>query len=103
MRYNKIRLYRGPFDGKVLDHRDAGRNEIVLRGTKPMTRKQKYEFQRDLYASTAYNPYQPLDHQLPIVTARYRIVMMFANGVSVPCQHPDGSLFYEWDQPRRKK
>ena len=104
----KIRLYRGPFDGKVMDLPEAGRNTIVIAGPKPMSRKQRYEWEREQYMNFPYDfvmsksgkIQKQLNPRFPQVTANYRLCMDFVRGISIPLRHPDGSLFYEWDQPR---
>lgn len=116
----KIRLYRGPFNGKVMEHRDAGNNEIIVSGPKPMTRKQRYEWWQ---AEQYRNPRSPINYTLsnngkmkvefpnfPTITARYRLVQTtrpFSGPITSGsfkmmrgvCMHPDGSLFYEWINP----
>lgn len=77
----KIRLYRGPFDGKVMEW-DGGR-DVMLAGPKKMTRKQRYA----QFAKATTHDNLMFTH----VTARY---------VRTTFVHPDGSVFYEWDKPR---
>lgn len=84
----KVRLYRGPFDGKVVEHRGG---PLIMQGTKKMTRKQQHE-----WLSSA-----PPFSAPPYVRAIYQPVYLSINGVTMPATHPDGSVFYEWDSPRR--
>lgn len=101
----KIRLYRGPLNGKVFDHRDAGADTIVIRAHKPMSRRERYGYDRERFMNTA--AFDPTRFQYPVITERYNLVMRpvdteNGNIVAVPLYHPDGSLFYEWANPRRK-
>ena len=94
----KVRLVGGPFGGQVKEvpygSQVYGSNEIVMRGSKRMTRKQRYE----LFAKQ--NEVMPWHSRVPTVTARYKVAMRpHRNGEIVsymPCMHPDGSLFYEF-------
>lgn len=112
----KVRLYKGPFSGKVYDMREAGQTEIVIRDYKKMSRKQRYEaevaaYQTDRYLGNA-RQWRP-----PLIEARYRIcssvrtyapadVRTYANPTSstvhTVMMHPDGSLFYEWTGWKRE-
>lgn len=102
----KVRLYRGPFDGKVMEHTAAGANEIRIVGPKRMSRKQRYEWEREQYMNRPYD-YFVLDKSgrvtpsqrngFPHVVVNYKICIGPGH---VPMRHPDGSIFYEWDQPR---
>jgi hypothetical protein len=78
----KVRLYRGPFDGKVMNQ-PAG-TSLYIAGPKKMSRKQKYEWMRDQQNYSYLGQIRPY----PMVEAEYRLV----HG----CRHPDGSYFYEW-------
>lgn len=94
----KVRLYKGPMGGKVIEHPDFGANEIIVAGPKRMSRKRKYDMMRDRYANASvYYPGRPIE---PMVQARYRICMgLFGNDKSLvhaPIRHPDGSIFYEF-------
>ena len=99
----KIRLYRGPFNGKVMEHPSAGANEITIRGPKPMTRKQRYEWEREWYMNGPFDYIMNAQGQFksnslrafPQVTANYKICIGPGH---FPLRHPDGSIFYEWDQ-----
>lgn len=100
----KIRLYKGPLSGKVMDHPNAGANELVVRGDKRMSRREKYEFGIEHYKNTSYYG-QPVRY--PMVEARYRLVLRavqqgggFINAV---CTHPDGSLFYEYVEGTKRE
>lgn len=111
----KIRLYRGPFNGKVFEHRDAGRNEILIRGPKPMSRKAQYLAQKNHFEKESFPP-RPWEH--PVIEATYRIVNLPRPIITGPisvrgintnfavhqgyCMHPDGSIFYEWVNPNQK-
>ena len=94
----KVRFVGGPFGGqaKSIITSDYGRNEIVMRGPKKMTRKKRYEYMVSDRGSFSAAHYP----SLPIVEARYRISMRIHNNgtnlVNMPCMHPDGSLFYEY-------
>lgn len=114
----KVRLVGGPFGGQVKEMgpmSQYGRSELVMRGPKKMTRKQKYE-----HMMNSRGPWQAVGHTTegspvsisrygpePFVEARYRIAMrVHTNGdhlMNMPCQHPDGSLFYEYvDKSKRE-
>ena len=99
----KIRLYKGPLSGKVMEHPRAGANELVVLGGKKMSRKEKYEFDLAHYRNNFYG--QPIRY--PMVEARYKLVVRavqvgggFANAV---CTHPDGSLFYEYVEGTKRE
>jgi hypothetical protein len=85
----KVRLYRGPFDGKVVNWR--GGSTLVLNGTKRMTREQRMK-EIHKYSFTTGQGFAYPDTMR--VTAVYR---------QTPYIHPDGSVFYEWDKPRPKR
>lgn len=122
---NKVRLVGGPFGGKIIDEpRYHGQNEIIMTGPKKMTRKRKMEILSDpnyypmYYASQQGAPDSWKDVRLidGRIEARYRrsIHPHFAQastsdsdeyGVrlySLPCVHPDGSVFYEYVEGSRK-
>ena len=95
----KVRLVKGPFSGRVFE--GDGRNDLIVNGPKKMTRKARYEWERDQYQNyAAYGPHTSTRARLPMVEARYKICMgMFNNGytmVHAPLRHPDGSIFYEY-------
>lgn len=100
----KIRLYKGPLSGKVMEHPNAGANELIVRGGKKLSRREKYEFEVAHYQNHfVYG--QPVRY--PMIEARYRLVMRavpagggFAN---VVCTHPDGSLFYEYVEGTKRE
>lgn len=96
----KIRFVKGPFGGKTLNYSDAGRNEIIYRGPKRMTRKARYEYERNRMQNLNNYGYYGGMAGGPQVEARYRLCMgMFNDGhsmVHAPLRHPDGSLFYEY-------
>lgn len=82
----KIRLYRGPHDGKVIEGYFG--NSTIIDGPKKMTRKQRYEFERDAINSHYWRDNtMTMAPQYPQVRAEY---------VRTHFQHPDGSIFYEW-------
>jgi len=91
----KAKLYKGPFNGKP--YQTDGRTEIVIRGDKPMSHRQRYEWDMENYDSEfRYSP-----RRYPQVEARYRIAMRAIQTsdsriVTVPLYHPDGSIFYEY-------
>lgn len=103
----KVRLVKGPFGGKVLDHPAPGRNELIYRGPKRMSRKKQWEMMADRtgYYESVSGRWLP-----PHVEARYKICMgWFSNKGSLvdptgpevavihaPLYHPDGSIFYEY-------
>lgn len=103
----KVRLIKGPFAGKVINHPEAGTEVIRIKGDKPMTREQRYEH--------AYQQYKSLDYYAgsltprPVTTADYKICYrVHSTGgpdgqfFNLPCQHPDGSIFYEYVKNSRK-
>ena len=87
----KIRLAGGPFNGKVLQ--GDGRNEIIMTGPKKMRREDEWQWRLSDPLHGAYRP-------KPRIEARYRIAMRMqgigTTVVNAPCQHPDGSVFYEF-------
>lgn len=90
----KVRLWRGPFNGKVIEHRPDP--VIQMTGPKKLTREQKYKLFRE---SQTY-PYHNLT---PRIVADYQMVMRpvtFEHRGEIiyqpmPVVHPDGSYFYE--------
>lgn len=82
----KVRLYRGPFDGKVIKDWQGG-SHLVLNGMRKLTRKQRWERFKKLQED--WKPDQNIfpDH----ISAVY---------VRTSFVHPDGSVFYEWERPR---
>lgn len=99
----KIRLYKGPFNGK--SYATDGRNDIIIAGPKPMTRRQKFEWQQKEYRAGMFNPTGM--RRLPQVEAHYRIAMrpiMTGSGVVyAPATHPDGSIFYEYVEGSKRE
>lgn len=110
----KIRLVGGPFGGKVEKSPNLyGRNEIVMRGPKKMTRKEKWEWQNEQYEKNRMDSrHYPIEY--PRVEARYRISRhpqspTYHNPITgvvsaiMPCMHPDGSIFYEYVEGSKKE
>jgi hypothetical protein len=98
----KARLWKGPFSGKVVEC--DGRNELIMDGPKPMSRKQRYEWIRDNQdnSNVAWQSFKGPAYLYPRVRAVYRICMM-SDGIGFggqslgpPYRHPDGSIFYEF-------
>lgn len=104
----KIRLVGGPFGGKVENHSGLyGQSEIILRGPKKMTRKQKYDYLRDNY--DPYSMYPAGDGKMilpgarfPQVEARYRI-SYHPQDPRLLAMHPDGSIFYEYVEGSKRE
>ena len=108
----KVRLYRGPFDGKVIIDSVGFRDTFMHIGPKKMTRKQQNEwrmsedyqralFWQDIGMTRQGGKVRMAPSPVPLVRAEYRkkLVTTMANGsvfVDVVCMHPDGSIFYEW-------
>jgi len=87
----KIRLYRGPFDGKVI-HMSGSLDSIVMMYRpkyKPGSKQwKKYWSEFGVYS----NPTEPINEMsMMSQTVRYQRTRH---------THPDGAVFYEWDQPR---
>lgn len=86
----KIRLYRGPFDGKVLNGNFA--IHAIVTGDKKLTREQQYEWRAKMIDSNNFmsmtngGKFNMLPSR-PQVRAEYSQTRF---------QHPDGSVFYEW-------
>lgn len=102
----KIRLVGGPFGGKVVDDpKFYGGNEIVYRGPKKMTRRQRYEHEANMYKNPQFMYMSP-EMRYPQAEARYRMSIhpyaFQANG-SIPCMHPDGSIFYEYVEGSKRE
>lgn len=94
LKSGKIRTVKGPLGGKTMYVGSlVGQNEIVLTGPKRMTRNQRMGHRFDMMNRGYIGPD-------PMVEARYRLAMRYHqvgnNVVNVPCQHPDGSYFYEY-------
>lgn len=111
----KVRLVKGPFAGKVLESNSpAGATTLRLTMPKPMSRKAKYQWQREYIMNNLSYP-QPnyLSKQMdshphfPRISAEYRLVMRPHYGQSgfhvVACMHPDGSYFYEYVPDSKKE
>jgi hypothetical protein len=75
----KARLYRGPFNGKVLIVQDS-ESSIILAKMKPGARA---VWAQDSPVSLTPMPY---DNHIYYRTKH---------------THPDGSVFFEWSRPRR--
>lgn len=111
----KVRLVKGPFAGKVMDVKcPAGQTDIFITAPKPMSRKAKYQWQRDYLLNHLSAPHPSLlskemeqNPHFPRVRAEYRIVMRPHYGQGgmhvVACQHPDGSYFYEYVPDSKKE
>lgn len=100
----KVKLYKGPFNGKT--YSTDGRNEIVIRGPKPMSRREKYEWDMQNYDSSFRYASNPVP--FPRVEARYRIAMrVIQTGrdsfVHAPATHPDGSVYYEYVKDSKRE
>lgn len=115
----KVRLYKGPFSGKVYECPEAGRNTIIIADYKKMSRKARYEAEVEYYrtgAMTFGERWKP-----PIIQAEYQICTtvrpmvgpVLTNGVTshvsavAPIMrgilmHPDGSIFYEWTGKKKE-
>lgn len=95
----KVKLYKGPFNGK--SYQTDGRNEILIRGPKPMNRRQRWEWERENYSVYSMQ-------RFPTVEARYRIAMRAIQTgpnslVNAPATHPDGSVFYEYVKDSKRE
>lgn len=119
---SKIRLVGGPFGGKVIDDPKLyGRNEIIYRGPKKMTRKRRLELMSDpnyypmyhLSATGAPGGWKDPRMIDGMVEARYKVAMHphsptlsnWRTGIHepfLPAMHPDGSIFYEYVEGTRK-
>ena len=112
----KVRLYKGPFSGKVYELSEAGRTEILVRDFKKMSRKAQYEARADFYTSGKYGRFGH-EWRPPLIEARYRLctrmpasrpvdIRTYSNPSmhvsDVILMHPDGSLFYEWTGDKRE-
>lgn len=82
----KVRLYRGPFDGKVIKDWD-GRRELYVAGPKKLSRKERMKQWKQYNNAAPWNDTITMSH----VSALY---------IATNFVHPDGSVFYEWNQPR---
>ncbi len=91
----KCRLYRGPFNGKII-HVDPRR---LLYGRIEMAKPVKFN-------ALQYD-FDALSSNLTFETVTYVMKRMNLNldGVTyhAPAMHPDGSLYLEYDKPRRSK
>ena len=111
----KVRLVKGPFAGKTMDlNYPRGQTLISVTAPKPMSRKAKYQWQRDYLLNHLHAPHPSLlskemeqNPYYPKVRADYRLVIQPHYGQSgvhmVACQHPDGSLFYEYVPDSKKE
>ena len=107
----KVRLVRGPLAGKVMYiSAQPGQTQIVVRSPKPMSRKQRYMWSMkadraryNYVVGTGGNiqSFQPTP--FPQIEAQYKISMTMYQGMMIPCQHPDGSYFYEYVADSKKE
>lgn len=86
----KARLYRGPHDGRVFEVPDDQR-------TIKLKRKARFSF--GLHTS------EPGWVTIPTFDDQYEIVYLSwtrydGSRERVPSMHPDGSVFFEWSEPR---
>jgi hypothetical protein len=65
-----------------------------------MTRKQRYEWERDNWTRLAMAGPGMSNHMFPQVRAVYRMVIQRGPYGNVPHTHPDGSIFYEFVSKR---
>lgn len=107
MSNKKIRLVGGPAGGRVMNDSSYGRNEIIYRGTKKMTRREQMDYLRDNY--DPYSMYRVGNGKmmlpgarLPIVEARYRI-SRHPQDPRLLAMHPDGSIFYEYVEGSKRE
>lgn len=107
----KARLYRGPFNGKVVDC--DGRTEIYIRGPKRMSRKARYEAEAEWFRTSnyPYSRYRPqeveavyricTDHYpSPVALVPPNTPISSVQVVTSVLRHPDGSIFYEFVRSR---
>ena len=90
----KIRLYRGPLDGKVM-HTDRVSNQLIIHYT-PKYKKgsDKWFEQQQGYARyMTTGPHNEVEIPRYMQTVYYR----------TRYQHPDGSVFYEWENSKNRK
>ena len=86
----KIRLYRGPFDGKVLKDQPSNYHLMVV-DKKRMSRKQQWEYRKRV-ADNWHFAGNTLDGGSLFISAPY----IQAEYARTRFEHPDGSVFYEW-------
>lgn len=99
----KIRLYRGPLDGKIFEGRYG--DVAIITGPKKMSRKQLDEWRRS-DSWTYLTPDAFMRPHRPVVKCEYRRMRVSTadfNGGNVifhdiPCVHPDGSWFYVYER-----
>lgn len=90
----KVRLYKGPANGKVIADWRGG-DHLIWEGPKKMSREELHRWLSENYNHT-YD--LSMDNALPRVRAIYRIVYWWGpGGTKLPLQHPDGSIWYIWD------
>lgn len=94
----KARLWKGPFSGKLVDINGQPMT-IRMTGPKKMTRKQRYEWEREMYGNgpgPLFSSTIPPSMRYPQIYATYRMVIKRGYGGNEPHTHPDGSIFYEF-------
>lgn len=95
----KARFWKGPFAGKVVECN--GQPTLIYRGLKPMTRKQRYEYQREAYQNLNYMSQLTYGgFMFPQIEATYRMCIKRGYSGNEPHTHPDGSIFYEFVEKR---
>lgn len=92
----KVKLYKGPFSGKSLD--TDGRDVIIMTGPKKMDRKQQLKHWHE--QNDRYGYHYPVVNLM--VEARYRKAVRYVQMGNelrpVPCLHPDGSVYFEYEE-----
>lgn len=90
----KIRLWRGPCDGRVLT-RDYASSTILVRYRKKHKRGSDAWY-KDMQEGISY---AHLDPKGEIILPDNMQAVYHKTGY----QHPDGSIFYEWDGSKAKR
>jgi hypothetical protein len=116
----KVRLYRGPADGKVYWIPDS-QNEIVIEHLRKPKKKKKVVFDNSYLTpgnntwSTTYSTNITVTNSGVFNSNGPVFVTPLNDDSSIPLDteklvyrktrhtHPDGSIFFEWDKPRRKQ
>lgn len=86
----RARLYKGPMNGKVVNHN--GQNELIIDFIKKPRRGTKAWREQTVFDSQLYNPTAHIlfDRRRAI----YRQVRVPGPSGPIPSVHPDGSVFY---------
>lgn len=86
----KVRLYRGPYNGKVMNVPN-GQTTIALSRADRRSLANFYE---------SMSPQATVEFKNETYSIRMMGVNLNGHYYTAPAMHPDGSVYFEWDKPR---